>query len=574
MSSPDATFSPRLAPAANAGAAATARTPAGSVGAWARRVVAPMLLGAAMLMAVTVAVGRPMVFTDTDDYFSQGKDVVRAVQLWLTRGTPVINPADVDDRLHDPGDEDEEPVHNQNGARSVYYGLFVYACERVGTLWLLAAAQAALAAGIVYALWRTVVPGARTGSYLRIMGALALGSSLPVFTGFAMPDLFAGFAAVATVLTTLYGDRFGRWGKAALWGLLAACMNFHGSNLLTSLGLSAIVLGWLAWRGVAWRALAGRAGLVLTAALVAVMAAKAYGVAIKLRTGDDLGRPPFLTARVLADGPGRDYLRHACAHGAKWTLCAYVHDPLDNTEDILWSDDPATGIFNSADYHVRLKLEREEHAFALQAVAYEPLRELGAMLRNWGLQLVSVSYEEPLRDPAYYLTDEYWKTTTLRPLLLRERRCNPEVGGCILNLPAATLSELDAAFAIAALAWMAWTLARDWWGSDLEPSRWRKGEGWVWVRALRLKRKALGAAPPPEPFRTRPAHTPIPALPPSRGKGGDARAACLLLVLAVALNAAVCGMLSGPFDRYEARLLWLIPCAALLLDVARRPARP
>ena len=42
------------------------------------------------------------------------------------------------------------------------------------------------------------------------------------------------------------------------------------------------------------------------------------------------------------------------------------------------------------------------------------------------------------------------------------------------------------------------------------------------------------------------------------------------MVLAVALNAAVCGVLSGPFARYEARLLWLVPAAALLLRAARR----
>jgi hypothetical protein len=46
-----------------------------------------------------------------------------------------------------------------------------------------------------------------------------------------------------------------------------------------------------------------------------------------------------------------------------------------------------------------------------------------------------------------------------------------------------------------------------------------KGEGWVGVRASSLKRMALEAAPPQERFHTRPALTPIPALPPSRGKG-------------------------------------------------------
>jgi hypothetical protein len=563
MSWSDAVLSPRLDTAAEARPVAGARSVGrGRLIAWTREVLGPVLAGAAMLMAVTVLNGRPTVFTDTDDYFSQGKDVVRAAGLWLTQGKPPINPAEIDDRLHDPGDQDEEPVHNQNGARSVYYGLFVYSFERWGTLWALAAAQATVAASVVYALWRQVAPGAPSSSYLRVMGALALGSSLPVFTGFAMPDLFAGFSAVATVLVTLYADRFGRWGKVALWLLLAACLNFHGSNLLTSLGLTVLALGWLGLRKrVGWRPLAGRLTTVLSAAAVAVMASKAYGVAIKLRTGDDLGRPPFLTARVLADGPGREYLRWSCAHGGKWALCPYAHDPLDNTEDILWSDDPATGIFNSADYHTRVKLEREERAFVFHAVAYDPLREVAAMLRNWGLQLVSVSYEEPLRDPAYYLTDDYWKTTTLRPLLLRERRCDPERGGCILHLPAGTLSEVDEAFAIAALVWMAWTLLSPFPLAD--GGRAREGGVATALKETLLSRRRLAG-----PTFNAGASAPHPTLPPSRGKGSEA--AAVLLVLAVAINAAVCGMLSGPFDRYEARLLWLVPCAALLLHEARR----
>ena len=535
MTASDAALPRPLARARLAAATASvrARSATADFAGWTRGVAGPVALGAAMLMAVTLAIGRPTVFTDTDDYFSQGKDVAKAARLWLTRGTPPINLADVDDRLHDPGDQDEEPVHNQNGARSVYYGLFVYLCERAGTLWALAAAQAAMAAGLIYVLWRTLAPGAPTRSYLFTMAALAAGSSLPVFTGFAMPDLFAGFAVAATLLVTLYADRFGRWGRLALWLLLAACMNFHGSNLLSSLALGAAALGWLALRRAPWRPLVARAGLLLSAAAVAVLASQAYAAAIKLRTGDDLGRPPFLTARVLADGPGRAYLRHACAAGVKWTLCAYAKDPLDSTEDILWSDDPATGIFNSADYHVRLRLEQEEHAFVLHALAYDPLREAGAALRNWGLQLVAVGYQEPLRDPAYYLADDYWKTTTLKPLLLRERACDPERGTCILNLPAKLMSEIDAAVAIAALAWLGWSLAC---------------EGRPGGRSLRLAS--------------------------ARADWTDAavrtRAAVALMVLAVALNAAVCGMLSGPFDRYEARLLWLIPCAALLLHAARR----
>jgi len=36
-------------------------------------------------------------------------------------------------------------------------------------------------------------------------------------------------------------------------------------------------------------------------------------------------------------------------------------------------------------------------------------------------------------------------------------------------------------------------------------------------------------------------------------------------VIGILVNAAVCGILSGPHDRYAARVAWLLPFAALLI---------
>ena len=41
-----------------------------------------------------------------------------------------------------------------------------------------------------------------------------------------------------------------------------------------------------------------------------------------------------------------------------------------------------------------------------------------------------------------------------------------------------------------------------------------------------------------------------------------------LVVIGIAVNAAICGILSGPHDRYEARVAWLIPFAALTVGFA------
>ena len=37
------------------------------------------------------------------------------------------------------------------------------------------------------------------------------------------------------------------------------------------------------------------------------------------------------------------------------------------------------------------------------------------------------------------------------------------------------------------------------------------------------------------------------------------------VVLVLVINAGVCGALSGPVDRYQARLMWLVPMTAVLI---------
>lgn len=484
-----------------------------------------IVLGALMLMTVTFAIGRPTVFSDTDDYYAQGRGVVRALETWAIKGRPPFDLSEAHYRFTDPDGANAEPTHNQDGARSVYYGLLTYLAQAAGSLWWLAAGQAGLAAGLVYVLWRRVSTEAR--GYLGVMAGLSVASTLPVFTGFAMPDVFAGFAAIATVLAVLYGDSFGRWGRAGLWLLLAAGINFHGSNLLTCLGLAAVALAGLAVMRRSWRVLAARGGFVLTAAVAAMLAAQAYALAVRLRTGDELGRPPFLTARVLADGPGRTYLAHACGRAPRFQVCAFRKLPLDDTEDILWADEPELGIFNSSEYPVRLKLVHQDTAFALAAIAYRPGRELAAALRNWGAQLAAVDLHEPLRDPGFYLVDSYWRTTTLPRLIQGTGRCSPERGTCALRAPERGLSLWTTCWAAVALL----------------------GGAVLAGLTLRHARARSNAAT----LRT--------------------FAAAGLLMLAIPLNAAVCGMLSGPFARYEMRMLWLIPLAALMLLAAWRQAR-
>jgi hypothetical protein len=488
------------------------------------------LIGALILMSATLAIGRPSVFTDTDDYYAQGRSVVRALDKWFFHGVPILNWEDAQYRMTHADGGDEEPVHNQDGARSAYYGVSLYILETVGTLWLFAFTQALTAAGLVYAFWRAAAPKAVEWTYFALMGGLAAASTLPVFTGFAMPDVFAGFAAISTILLMVYPDRF-RWpAQATLWFLLAAAMNFHMSNLITSMGLTAASIAALVWFKAPWSDLFKRALTVLLAAVVAISASTVYAKMVQWRSGDELGHPPFLTARVLADGPGRKYLLHACRTGSPYVVCGFKWLPLDDSEDILWSDDTDRGIFNLSEFPVRVQMEHEDAKFALASTLYDPVGQIKVSLDNWRQQIFNTRLDEPLLNPGYYLHDQYWKTTNL-PKLIKSTGgyCGQTPGNCAPRVDAETLALIDGVIAFLAA-------------------------GYVGFRLYRLNFLAM--------WKRRDFDDPV----------FRASIAAVLLLTAVLLNAAVCGAISGPFPRYQARIEWLFTASAILFEIAVRSA--
>jgi len=488
------------------------------------------LVGAVMLMMATMVMGRPSVFTDTDDYYAQGRSIVRALDRWAFHGVPILKWDDVQYRLsHDDGG-DEEPVHNQDGARSAYYGFALYVLQSIGTLWLFAFAQAVVAAGLIYALWRAAAPKAADWTYVAMMGGLAALSTLPVYTGFAMPDVFAGFAAVSTILLMIYPDRFNWRAQLALWALLAAAMNFHMSNLITSMVLTAASIAALIWFRAPWGDLIKRGATVLMAAVVAIGGATAYAKMVQWRSGDELGHPPFLTARVLADGPGRAYLQHACKDGSPYVICAFKWLPLDDSEDILWSDDAERGIFNLSEFPLRQQMEHQDVKFALGSTLYDPLGQIKVSLDNWRQQIFNIRLDEPLLNPGFYLHDQYWKTTNL-PKLIKSTgsQCGRTPGNCATRFDPEAMALLDGVIAFAAAGFVAWRLQR--------------------IGFARMWRRRDFDDPV---FR--------------------ASIAAVLLIVAVILNAAVCGAISGPFPRYQARIVWLFTASAFLFEIAVRAA--
>lgn len=486
-----------------------------------------VLAATLLMMAVAFVNGRPSVFYDSHSYDVMGRNLIQVVQEF---------PRSVQFKMNPGVKWGDEPVTTDRmidseveGARSPYYGVLLHGAYLIGTLWLLAAIQSALAAWVTYLLWRTLAPRAPLWSYLALVAGVVVGSSLSFFTTFAMPDVFAGIGGGAAVLLLIQSDRLKKGERIGLWALLAYSLAIHKSHLITAVSLIPLSYFLLLLMGMKRAVLLRRVGGLALALAVAWMSGLVFGAGYKARTGLSLTHPPFVLARVLADGPGLDYLRTACAKDNNaYAMCFFAKNVNRHTTEntILWSTRRNLGVFNIANRATRERLEDEETPFVLGTVEQEPLQELGAAFLNWGRQLVYVQVDDPLRNPAAYLIGRYWPTTSLPKLIPNFDACRPP-HSCRPPFSQSGLGAWHTAVLVFALAFLIWRFCL----SD--------------VRAA-FSRKGL--------------------------KTDDDRARTLatvsLLILVVVLNAAVCGVLSGPFARYQARVVWLAPLAAGLAACA------
>ena len=493
---------------------------------------APILAGTLMIMGVVLLNGGPAVFTDTDDYYVEGRTFAVTIAYALHLRTPPPPPTDPDD-IADAKEAaaDLQMSHTEIGARSPYYGLLLYATQRIGTIWLTAAVQAAIGAWLTFLFWRTAAPKARWWTAYIAEAAVAAGSTLPFFAAFTMPDVFGGYTAMAEVLLLVFWDRLARWERIGLALLVGLAITFHTSHLLNSAGVLVLAIGLLRLLKAPKVAATASVLTVGLAMVSAMLALSAYKEGVKLKTGDELRRPPFLAMRVLADGPGRESLRYACDKGVQYALCPFRNLQLDNSQDLLWSDDRKKGIFNVTTLETRLKIEREETGFVIHAVLYDPVGQIGASIENWGEQLFMFYVDDPIKNPHYYLTNDYWSTTNLPLLINRARDCGRDHWGCGFRLSIDGSTWLHGSLLALGIFVIGWRLSR------------RDISGAVRTGTLEWDTDAARLA-----------------------------MALLLLFAVVLINGFVCGAMSGPFPRYQARLTWLITAGAAISVISMAPA--
>lgn len=484
-------------------------------------------LGALLFCSPALLVGRPFVFYDSEQYFLYGETIAKFLQQALSGASPPPPspaPAVAPPGAAAPGDPWIYTALTVMGARSPFYGLPAFVIGQAGSLWSVVAAQALLFAAILRrfaALAGLRRPGL---AYLSICAGLAALSSAGFYASLLMPDIFASISLICAILLLFYADRLRRWEGLAWWGLMVAGLLMHTTHVLVVLTAVIAAVPALLRLGLARGALVRRTAAVLGAVAAAAMVNGAYQRAVQLRMGAAPQNPPFLTARLLADGPGRRYLAAACPE-AGYALCAHRAKALDDSQMILWEDDRLQGVFLLASVAERRRLIAEQPRFVLGTIAYDPLGVASAAVANSLKQLVmfgvSNEFQGPLRDLSL---QHYWSRTPLARQIPNLEKCRVDFRRCD------------------------------------HPGIW---EALDWLHRLTVVAALLVLATLIAGFLRRP---------PSCEATRRMIAVAAVVVTTLAANALICGALSIPADRYQARLVWMAPLLAGLMIWRRREA--
>jgi hypothetical protein len=487
------------------------RIPPGS--SWLQALV--LLAAACMLAALAMWNGLPFLYPDTPTYLrgaEMGATKIAGegrLPPWLP-AEPSTGPAAIGES------QDIEPSGSITSlsdkvvlaGRSVYYGALLYLSFLAGSLWLAVLAQGLCVAYVLHLLVVRIW-GLREVTFLAGVAVLAVVTPLAAFTGLLMPDVFAGLAVLCIATLGVYWSRLDRTSRWLLAALLWFALASHSSHVAIAASLLVLALGLRAWGR--WPSLSLRGMGVVAACLAgALLAEAAFNRAVTLAVGAPPLRLPHLTARLVDMGPGTDYLRRQCP-STPYATCAYLANYPTTWDAFLFSREPGKGAFALADAAGKRRMSEEQLRLALGVLQHAPVDVISGIahdvVRQLGLFQVDVAFVRTDLLAAYAgrVPDAMFDA------LKRARTLDNDA--VIRLLTALTHASVLASLLLAAA--VAWR-------------RWRP-------------RAAAAAVSSPGGF--------------------DDFAA--VVVAGVVVNAVVCGALAGALERFQSRVIWLVPFVAL-----------
>jgi hypothetical protein len=447
------------------------------------------VLAAALVMSwPAVYNGYPLLYPDSMSYLRQGAPVAKAVFLHRFAG--------------------------YYGGRSLIYSVGILPFHWNVTAWPVVALNALVTAYILWLVGRSLLPERMPQAYLVLVGLLSLLTGLGWFVGWIMPDIFGPVLYLAIYLLVFAPETLSRTGRRAVVLIAAWCVASHITHLMLAVGLCVLFVAVLAVRRQLTRRALGPVATVAMIALVAAAAQVALHTYLYGKPSLNGQRPPFVMARMIADGPGRWYLHRHCP-ALHVAICAHSHELPDNVDDFLWS---AKSIWQRASLAEQERIRNEETPIVLGTLRAYPREELVVSAEHFWQQLQTFDLSDYDANP-WILAMVDTVLPGARPRYLATRQARE-------TLHDEFFSSVQAGAVLASLVLIVCSALF-----------WRQ----AWTP------RVIGLA--------------------------------TIIGFVVIANAAVTGVLANVEERYQARVIWLVPLLAVVLgltwlDERRRTRSP
>jgi hypothetical protein len=479
-----------------------------------------IVLGAAFLMVPAIINGSPFVYWDTSTYLAFGRLVDSpdpAATIVTLQNDPALlsSPPSVEARrilLEKAG--------SYLGARSVAYSLFLSRTIDVATMWGAAFAQCAFVMACLFAALRSIMHSTpRLPGFLLLSAGLAAVTPLPIVATLLIPDLFT--APMVLLIAGLLAGWSGltHYQIGLLASAICVCVLMHLSN--APIAVLTVLLGNTVFLLSKRRLL--QPLFASTVVAVSLCLALVVNVALTNHAEQRLGTrpqlPPFLSGRVIDDGPGLKYLKNNCAT-SRYVLCQFA-DRIRGGDQIIWARNKDYGaVYFIEDLNIRQRLREENLGFVRDAITADILGQIFASTRNFVKLLLAFRVDVTWGSQLSHTVEDFrsdigWLGgTELTRLLPNIDKCNQRPDEPCGALHLSSLRIPHYVSAILAFAFLAWHFSAKS-GKRLRQGPWAAHDVFILI--------------------------------------------CLGGIVA---NALVCGILAGPYDRYQLRVIWLLPALA------------
>jgi hypothetical protein len=336
---------------------------------------AAVLLGALFMAWPAFYNGFPLLYPDTMTYVDDGRIVAHAIFL--------------------------HQLSDYYGMRSFFYSLVILPLHWNVMLWPVVALQCLLTAYILWLVVRSFQPRQTIPPYFALVLLLSLFTGMSWYASLIMPDILGPLLYLSIYLLVFAKDTLTRTERMSLYVIAWWAVTSHATHLLLAAGMCMILALLLAFARRAFRL---RVRPVCEVAAIVVLAAAAqlalhgYLYGKPSLNGE---RPPFLTARIIADGPGRWYLEKHCGE-LKWAICDHVHNLPDDPDNFLWA---ANGIYQNASDDENLRLQEEEMPFVLATLRAYPREQISRSAANFWGQLTTFGFAD--LDASGWVLDQF-----------------------------------------------------------------------------------------------------------------------------------------------------------------------